>query len=140
MAAFVRTPTIIAGKTPSKNCPKEMPLSTAMTRFCGLPMGVAAEPMLELVARARRNGCGGRLFCLATLRMNSVSTTQQVSLVKSALAMADTMQTRKSRSLLPLLFQESRLPRYLNMSALSRKMLTTMVPKRRPMIGRSMAA
>uniref|UniRef100_A0A0A9UGA8 Uncharacterized protein n=1 Tax=Arundo donax TaxID=35708 RepID=A0A0A9UGA8_ARUDO len=83
-------------------------------------MGVAAEPMLALEASARRKGLGGRLFCRAILRMNSVSTTQQVSLVKSADASADTAQMRTSRSRPPWLRHDSRRPRCRNISARSR--------------------
>ncbi|KAH0463628.1 hypothetical protein IEQ34_008210 [Dendrobium chrysotoxum] len=50
------------GKIPNKNFSKEILLRTAVTRFCWLPMGLAADPIFELEARARRKGCGGRFF------------------------------------------------------------------------------
>ncbi|KAI7991917.1 hypothetical protein LOK49_LG12G01847 [Camellia lanceoleosa] len=60
--------------------------------------------------------------------------------MKRALEMEEIRQIRQSKSVAPQLFQVSNLPKYLNMSALSRYTLTTIVPKRRPRIGRSMAA
>jgi hypothetical protein len=35
--------------------------SSAMSRFCGLPMGLATLPMVTAKARARRSGLGGIL-------------------------------------------------------------------------------
>nr|GMD53807.1 Os03g0147550 [Ipomoea batatas] len=123
-------------QNPHKHCrenPKQKPPERylALHRYhqiLGFPIGVADDPMFALEARASRKGT------------NSVSTTQDVSLVNSALEMAETKQILNSKSLAPLLFQASNFPRYLNMSALSRYTLTTIVPNRSPRMGRSIAA
>jgi len=60
--------------------------------------------------------------------------------VKKALEIAEITQILQSKSFGPLLFHESNFPKYLNRSALSRKTVTTIVPKRRPRIGISIAA
>jgi hypothetical protein len=54
-------PASMAGRMPKKNWRKAILLLKAMTRFCGLPMGVALEPMLALVASASRKGLAGRV-------------------------------------------------------------------------------
>uniref|UniRef100_A0A0E0NT51 Uncharacterized protein n=1 Tax=Oryza rufipogon TaxID=4529 RepID=A0A0E0NT51_ORYRU len=120
MTMLTAIPTSMAGRIPMRNLGKVILLLKAMTRFWGLPMGVAAEPMLALEARARRKGLAGRLRSAASSRTNSVRTTQQVSLVKRALARAVTTQTRHMRSRPPWLFHASRRPRCLNIPAFRR--------------------
>ena len=100
-------------------------------------MGVAADPMFALVARAMRNGFGCKFFWLQIFKMNPVKITQHVSLVKKALETALSKQTLHSKSIPPLLFHDSKCPKYLNKSAFWRYTLTSMVPKRRPRIDRS---
>lgn len=128
--AFTRVPNYHCWKhSKSKNFPKEILLWMAITRFWGLPVGVAEDPILALEARANKNGWGGKLCRLAIFRTNLIKTTQEVSLVKKALEIVEIRQIRQSKSLGPMLLYESNLPKYLDISALSRKTLTTIVPK-----------
>ncbi|PON62899.1 hypothetical protein PanWU01x14_135750 [Parasponia andersonii] len=98
---FTMTPISMAGRSPNRNCPKEILLCVAMTKFCGLPIGVAEEPMFALEAKASKKGWGGTLFCFAVLKTNSVRTMQLVSLVNNALDSAEIMQIRQSKSFAP---------------------------------------
>jgi hypothetical protein len=110
MTLLTHIPASMAGRMPKKNRRKAISLLKAMTRFCELPMGGrGAGADFGAGGEHKQEGLGGE-GCARRCTTNSVSTTQQVSLVKSALASATTTQTRNSRSWLPWLRHASSLP------------------------------
>merc|ERR1719192_1591537 len=66
----------------------------AIMAFCGLPVMVRADPMLELDDRARRYGSGSSIFgCLRQAsRMGAVKNRQIVSFITMAERTAQTKQ------------------------------------------------
>ena len=54
--ALTNTPMTIAGRILIRKFPKDILLRKAITKFWGLPIGVAEDPIFALEARARRKG------------------------------------------------------------------------------------
>jgi hypothetical protein len=100
---LTKTLTTTGAASPAKNFPNETLPVIEIIRFCGFPIGVSADPMLALVARAMRYGWGGRPRARQRLRMNDVRMTQVVSFVRRAAEMAEKMQSRQRRSAPPKL-------------------------------------
>lgn len=86
----------LASAMDARNWVKRTPPSRATSMFCGLPMALHALPILAFVARASKYGAGCSLRAAHALRTMGVNRIHRVSLVTSALATADTSDTRHS--------------------------------------------
>src|SRR5262249_21410921 len=78
------SPMSATGASAAENCRNVRPDTDPISMFCGLPVTVAALPMLDAVASARRYGSGRCRRASATSMTTGVNTRQIVSWRKSA--------------------------------------------------------
>ncbi len=76
---------------------KPMPELCHRNRFCGLPIGVSAEPALTASASSTTSRASGSFACAARLRVSGTSRNRLTSLVTTAASPAENTTRSKAR-------------------------------------------